>query len=144
MALAGVGVSPVLLISDLGKPTRFLNMLRMFKVTSPMSVGWWILSGSGATTAAAAVNAWTGLLPRTAVLARPAAALFGLPLSTYTAALIANTAIPVWHQARWELPFVFASGAALSAGAATVAVTPPSTPRRHDALPLAGRRSNWY
>jgi hypothetical protein len=125
VALTGVSVSPMLLISDLGKPMRFLNMLRMFKVTSPMSVGSWILSGSGATTAAAALNAWTGLLPATARAARPAAALFGLPLSTYTAALIANTAVPVWHEARWELPFVFASGAALSAGAATVAITPP-------------------
>src|SRR5438309_9598946 len=36
--LAGVSMSPVFLISDLGKPARFLNMLRMFKVTSPMSV----------------------------------------------------------------------------------------------------------
>ena len=54
-ALAGVGVSPVLLISDLGRPGRFLNMLRMFKVTSPMSVGSWILvvSGGASTTAAA-------------------------------------------------------------------------------------------
>ncbi len=126
VALGGVAVSPAFLISDLGKPVRFLNMLRMFKVTSPMSVGSWVLAGSGATTAVAAVNAWTGLLPRTARVARPAAALLGLPLSTYTAALIANTAVPVWHEARRELPFVFAAGAALSAGAATAAITPPA------------------
>jgi hypothetical protein len=124
-ALAGVLVSPVLLASDLGRPERFLKMLRMFKVTSPMSVGSWVLSASGASTAIAAANAWTGLLPRTAKVARPAAALLGLPLSTYTAALIADTAIPVWHQAHRDLPFVFASGAALSAGAAGAILTPP-------------------
>src|SRR5436305_8868005 len=111
-------ISPVLLASDLGRPARFLNMLRMFKATSPMSVGSWVLTGNGINSAAAALNAWTGLLPRSTKLARPAAALLGLPLSTYTAALLANTAVPVWHQARDELPFVFGAGAALSAGAA--------------------------
>jgi hypothetical protein len=138
VAVAGVAISPALLTSDLGKPVRFLNMLRMFKVTSPMSVGSWILSGSGATTAAAALNAWTGLLPRTSRVARPAAALLGLPLSTYTAALIANTAVPVWHEARQTLPFVFASGAALSAGAAAVAVTPPAAAAPARRVALAG------
>ena len=44
--------------------------------------------------------------------------MLGLPLATYTAALIANTAVPAWHEARRELPFVFAAGAAASAGAA--------------------------
>ena len=46
VALAGLTVSPALLISDLGRPPRFLNMLRMFKVTSPMSVGTWVLSAA--------------------------------------------------------------------------------------------------
>src|SRR5947209_8723374 len=123
-ALVGVTLSPALLTSDLGKPARFLNMLRMFKVTSPMSVGSWVLSGAGATTGLAAVNAWTGMFATPSKLARPTAALLGLPLCTYTAALVTNTAVPAWHEARGTLPFVFASGAALSAGAAAVAVTP--------------------
>jgi hypothetical protein len=124
ISLASVAVSPALLVSDLGRPARFLNMLRMFKVTSPMSVGSWILSGSGAATSLAALGAFTPLLPRTTRAARAGAALLGLPLSTYTAALIANTAVPVWHVARRELPFVFGAGAALSAGAAAAIVTP--------------------
>jgi hypothetical protein len=95
----------------------------MFKVTSPMSVGSWILSASGAATAVATLNAWTGSFPRLSRVARPSAALLGLPLSTYTAALIANTAVPVWHEARRDLPLVFAAGAALSAGAAATAAT---------------------
>jgi Polysulfide reductase len=135
-SLAGITASPALLVSDLGRPERFLNMLRVFKPTSPMSVGSWILSGSGAFTALATANAWTGLFPRTATVAKPVAALLGLPLSTYTAALVANTAVPVWHEARTTLPFVFGAGAALSAGAAAVALTPTehAAPARRVAL----------
>ncbi len=125
IALIGGTVSPALLISDLGRPMRFLNMLRMFKVTSPMSVGSWILAAAGATIAPSALHALTGLLPGIARRARPVAAVMGLPLSTYTAALIANTAVPVWHEARRTLPFVFGAGAAASAGAAATLVTPP-------------------
>lgn len=139
VAFAGIAASPPLLISDLGRPERFLNMLRMFKVTSPMSVGSWVLAASGTATAVAAADEWTGLLARPAKLARPSAALLGLPLATYTAALIADTAVPVWHEGRRWLPFVFGSGAALSAAAAAVAVTPPgyARPARRLALGAA-------
>ena len=65
-AAVAVGVSPALLISDLGRPERFLNMLRLFKVTSPMSVGSWVLGGSGLATTVAAADAWTGLRARAA------------------------------------------------------------------------------
>jgi formate-dependent nitrite reductase membrane component NrfD len=123
-ALAGVGVSPALLISDLGRPARFLNMLRMFKVTSPMSVGSWVLAAGGAATGLSALSALTGRLPALGRLAKPAAGALGLPLSTYTAALIAQTAVPAWHEARGELPVLFAGGAAASAGAAATVLTP--------------------
>jgi hypothetical protein len=117
---------------------RFLNMLRVFKVSSPMSVGSWILSGSGTLTAIATANAWLGVFPRLARAARPGAALLGLPLSTYTGALLSNTAIPVWHEARRMLPFVFATGAGLSAGAAAVLVTPVDDAAAARRLALAG------
>ena len=126
VAIAGISVSPPLLIADLGVPTRFMNMLRMFKVTSPMSVGSWILSGSGTATGIAAANTFTGLFGGPAAVAKPAAALFGLPLATYTGALIANTSVPVWHEARLSLPALFAGGAAASAGAAATLLTPPA------------------
>src|SRR3954451_5159575 len=125
VSLAGVTASPALLIADLGVPSRFLNMLRMFKVTSPMSVGAWNLAASGATTTVAAASALTGLFPRAGAAAKASSALLGLPLSTYTAALIAQTAVPVWHEARVDLPFVFAAGAAMSAGAASTIAAPP-------------------
>lgn len=124
VSFGAIGLSPAFLISDLGRPERFINMLRMFKVTSPMSVGSWVLSVSGASTAAAFADSWLPASVPGGRVAKPVAALFGLPLSTYTAALLANTAVPVWHEARRELPFVFASGAALSAGAATAAASP--------------------
>lgn len=124
-ALGAAAVSPPLLISDLGVPSRFLHMLRMVKVSSPMSVGTWILSAFGAATGGAALHALTGRAPRTAAACRPAAALLGLPLATYTGALIAQTSVPVWHEARRHLPAVFAAGAAVSAGAAATALTPP-------------------
>jgi hypothetical protein len=136
-AMMGGAVSPILLISDLGKPERFLNMLRMFKVTSPMSVGSWILVAVGGSVPVAALDAWTGLIPG-GKYARRTAALLGLPLSTYTAALISNTAIPTWHKAHRILPFVFGSGAATSAGAAAVALTPPAAAAPARRLALAG------
>ncbi len=124
VCLAGGTASPVLLITDLGVPSRFFNMMRVFKVTSPMNVGSWILAGTGTAAAGATAHELFGLLPRTGRVARALAALLGLPLATYTAALLANTAVPVWHEARRELPFVFAGSAAASAGAAAAVVTP--------------------
>jgi Polysulphide reductase, NrfD len=123
-ALAGIGASPALLISDLGKPVRFLNMLRMFKVTSPMSVGSWVLAASGSLTAVAVGSELTGLYPGVGRAAKVGSAALGMPLATYTAGLVANTSVPAWHDARFTLPFVFAGSSAASAGAAAVALTP--------------------
>jgi formate-dependent nitrite reductase membrane component NrfD len=118
-------VSPVLLISDLGRPERFLNMFRVFKVTSPMSVGSWTLGVSGGASTTAAVLELLGKLPRVKALAEIASIAAGPPLATYTGALLANTAIPVWSEARDELPWLFGASAVASAGAAAALVTPP-------------------
>jgi hypothetical protein len=100
-------------------------MLRMFKVTSPMSVGSWVLSGFGATAAASAGRELLGVFPATGRAAQVAGAGLGPLLATYTATLIANTAVPVWHEARQELPFVFGASAVGTAGALATLVTPP-------------------
>ncbi len=118
LALAGVTVSPALLISDLGRPERFLNMLRVFKITSPMSVGSWILSTNGGVVTAAALAAFLRRPPFVLRASAPAAAVAGPALTTYTAVLVANSAIPAWSEARRHLPFVFAGSGAASAGAA--------------------------
>jgi hypothetical protein len=104
-ALVGLAVSPPLLIADLGRPERFLNMLRVFKVSSPMSVGSWVLALYGAATGVAAGSELTGLAPGVGRAAKLPAALLGLPLATYTAGLLSNTAVPVWHEGRMILPF---------------------------------------
>jgi len=126
IASAADAVSPILLISDLGRPERFLNMLRVFKVTSPMSVGSWILAYSSATSSVSAFLNTIGRLKRVSELTRTAAAVSGAPLAVYTATLISDTAIPVWHEARRELPFLFGSSAIASAGAAATIVVPPA------------------
>jgi DMSO reductase anchor subunit len=136
-AFAGIAVSPVLLISDLGVRTRFLNMLRVFKVTSPMSVGSWILTIEGGVVTLAAAHEFLGWFPRPlARVAEAAAALFGMPLATYTAALIANTSVPAWHEGRHELPFAFAGGSAMAAGGAAAILTrgPAGGPARRLAI----------
>lgn len=139
VAFAAIAVSPPLLISDLGRPARFYNMLRVVKPSSPMSVGSWILSAAGATTALSTLGTFTGRLPVVSRLSGAAAAVLGLPLATYTAVLIANTAVPVWHEARHHLPFVFAGGSSAGAGAAATLFTPHaySAPARRLTL-LAG------
>jgi formate-dependent nitrite reductase membrane component NrfD len=124
IASAADAVSPLLLISDLGRPERFLNMLRVFKVTSPMSVGSWILAYSSAASSVSAFLNTIGRMPRVADLARLASAGSGAPLAVYTSTLISDTAIPVWHEARRELPFLFGSSAVASAGAAASIAVP--------------------
>jgi hypothetical protein len=123
---AADAVSPLLLISDLGRPERFLNMLRVFKVTSPMSVGSWILAVSSAGSSGAAFLNAIGRLRRVGDVARTVSAVSGAPLAVYTATLISDTAIPVWHEARHELPFLFGSSAAATAGAAAAIAVPPA------------------
>ena len=123
-ALGGATVSPLLLISDLGKPERFYNMLRVLKPTSPMSVGTWILSAFGTSTGAAVASELLGIFPRVGRACEALSALLGPALATYTAVLVADTSIPVWHEARRELPLLFAASSAASAGAAAAILTP--------------------
>jgi formate-dependent nitrite reductase membrane component NrfD len=133
-----IGVSPALLIVDLGRPARFLNMLRMFKVTSPMSVGTWIVTFSGLASGLATSLEVLGRFARAKLVAEAAAGALGPFLSTYTAALLADTSVPVWHEARRELPFVFAGSSAASAGGACALIAPPQVARPARRLAIAG------
>jgi len=123
IAAAGSVISPGLLIADLGRPERFLAMMRVFKPQSPMSVGVWTLLGFSTGAAATAFaeflsNRYGPSLPlRVLENAGQAASLaFGLPFSNYTGVLIGATAIPVWNQSAGDLPIHFAASAV---GAAT-------------------------
>lgn len=126
-ALGGLSVSMVALVHDLGRPERFVNMLRVIKPTSPMSIGTWILSAyaPGAVLAGGAelvrLLPWNlGLIGRLLhFAARPgglAAAVFAPGVASYTAVLLTDTATPAWHDAHRELPFVFVGSAAAASG----------------------------
>jgi Polysulphide reductase, NrfD len=124
IAAAGSVISPALLIADLGRPARFLAMLRVFKPQSPMSVGVWTLLGfsSGAAAAAFAqflADRYGASLPlRVLENAGEAVSLaFGLPFSNYTGVLIGATAIPIWNRNAGHLPVHFgASGLGAAVG----------------------------
>jgi len=124
IAAVGGAISPPLLIGDLGRPERFLNMLRVFKLQSPMSVGAWTLVAFSNAAGAAAFADWIdratgGRVPVRVIgnAAETVAAATGLVLSTYTGVLIGATAIPVWSDNVRVLPVHFgasAVGAAVS------------------------------
>jgi formate-dependent nitrite reductase membrane component NrfD len=117
-AIGGAVLSPILLIMDLGRPHLFLNMLRVFKHRSPMSMGAWILSAFGACAVPGLIalelhahQVFPGTLDQ---LLRVAAgififgsAIFGTLLATYTGVLIGVTAIPAWFLHRTLLPIHF-------------------------------------
>lgn len=124
-AAVGAAVGPGLLVSDLGRPERFYNMLRVFRPTSPMNVGSWVLTVYGPAAVGAAALDELGVSPRLQRLAEGVASVLGPVLATYTSVLVSDTAVPVWREARRELPFVFAGGAVASAGAAAAVVLPP-------------------
>jgi hypothetical protein len=116
IAAAGSVISPALLIADLGRPERFLAMLRVFKPQSPMSVGVWTLLGFSGGAAAAAFAGFLhdrygpSLPVRVLENAGQAASLaFGLPFSNYTGVLIGASAIPVWNRNAGDLPLHFAA-----------------------------------
>jgi formate-dependent nitrite reductase membrane component NrfD len=115
-AAGAIGLSAVALVEDLGRPLRFLNMLRVLKVTSPMSVGTWLISAYAPAAMAAAACAVTGKLPKAGALATIGAAAVGSGVCTYTAALVSDTAVPAWHEAYREMPYLFVGSAASAAG----------------------------
>lgn len=136
-SLGAIGASTYFLVHDLGVPSRFLNMLRVAKPTSPMSMGTWILATFGPGIGVAAVSELAGALPDRGILrsvrlvAPPAGRVAGYtagamaaPLATYTAVLLADTATPAWHESYRVLPFVF-SGSALAAGSGAALLATP-------------------
>jgi len=137
-AAAGATVSPALLVSDLGRPGRFANMLRVFQPTSPMSIGSWILTAFGGAAGIAALSEVTGRGRPLGRAAGAAAGLLGPVLSTYTAVLVGQTSIPVWERARTRLPALFASSAAASAGGLACVVTQARHARAARLLALGG------
>jgi formate-dependent nitrite reductase membrane component NrfD len=147
-AAAALAGSLAALIHDLGRPARFLNMLRMLKVTSPMSVGTWIVSAYAPLAYAAAADELpAALLPGplaglVKLAARPAgltAALIAPAVASYTGVLLADTATPTWNASRRHLPFLFAASAAAASSGMGMLAAPVADagPARRLALAAA-------
>jgi hypothetical protein len=128
-AAAGAYAGGAVLTLELGRPERFLHMLRVAKLTSPMSVGSWILSAHSGLVTAAAGSEVTGRLAGLGTAAGAASAVTGPLLAAYPAVLLANTAVPAWHEAHRELPVLFVGGAMTSAAAAGLAASAVSRDR---------------
>ena len=136
-SLGALTASTYFLVNDLGRPDRLLNMLRVAKPTSPMSMGSWVLAAFGPAAGAAALAEFADtlpargplgvvrrLLPPVGRVAGWAAAALAPALATYTAVLLADTAVPAWHEAHPELPFVFTGSALASASGVGLALAP--------------------
>lgn len=117
VALGAALPAAPLLIADLGRPARFLNMLRIFKPRSPMSMGAWCLVAFS-TSAAGAVTADVFGFRRLGTVGGAVTALFGAYLGSYTGALLAATATPLWARSRVLLAPIFVCTAAASGAAA--------------------------
>jgi len=140
VSLAALLPCPPLLIWDLGRPERFLHMLRVVKLRSPMSLGTWGLilfsgvSAIGAAQQAAHDGHLGGGAPARALRRMPAGPVDAAGLATafflagYTGVLLGATAVPLWARASNHLPPLFMASATSSACAviATVMAHDPS------------------
>ena len=99
-------------------------MLRVFKPTSALSMGTYILSPFSAAAGATAAVELLGWFPRLKRFGGIVSALFGGPMATYTAVLLANTAVPSWRAPHKQLPFVFSGSAMAAGGGLTMIFTP--------------------
>ncbi|HVM65428.1 MAG TPA: NrfD/PsrC family molybdoenzyme membrane anchor subunit [Acidimicrobiales bacterium] len=123
-AATALGLGVAGLVHDLGRPARFMNMLRVVKPTSPMSVGSWLLSVYGPAAGVAAATAVTGRMPVLGAAATAGAALTGPAVAAYTGALISSTAVPAWHDGHREMPYVFVGSAASAAAGMALVLSP--------------------
>jgi formate-dependent nitrite reductase membrane component NrfD len=138
VAALGGAAGSVLLIVDLGRPERFLHMLRVFRPTSAMSVGSWILAGAASATMGSALLARrNGAIGRLGDAAGAIAAILGLPLSGYTAVLLGATAVPLWNATRRSLPHLFI-GTSVSGLASLFGLLPPLSSREEKVVSRFG------
>jgi formate-dependent nitrite reductase membrane component NrfD len=131
VALGAVMPGAPLLILDLGRPERFFNMLRIFKPRSPMSMGAWCLMGFSTVSGAAVAADLTGREKPARALGA-LTALFGTYLGSYTGALLAATAVPVWGRSRLFLgPIFVCTATATGAAANRLVLVATGTPVGH-------------
>jgi formate-dependent nitrite reductase membrane component NrfD len=137
-AAGAISLSMVALVHDLGRPMRFVNMLRVLKVTSPMSIGTWILSAYTPLALTAAACNLTRKWRLISGVATIGAAALGPAVASYTGVLLADTATPAWHGAYHELPYLFVGSAASAAGGFGMLAVRPDQARQAVRLAVAG------
>ena len=135
IALAGAILGGILLIIDLHTRHRFYNMLRIFRPTSPMSIGTYVLMSFGFWSLIALVTQLLGFTV-IATICGVLAALSGWWMTTYTAALLASTATPLWAAAPRSLATRFAASAMATAAASLCLVSIWTVPQAHIVLAL--------
>ena len=141
IGIVGSTTGAALLIHDLGRPLRFLAMMRVFRPTSPMNMGVWILSGAAPTAIVTGlfINR-DGLLGVVAEVCGYVSGIFGAGLAGYTGVVVANTAIPAWQASRRWLPLLFmASSASAAAGVIDVVLSDIPSQRMTRIFGAAGR-----
>ena len=124
IALPLVAVCGLLLIADLGVPTRFLNMMRVFKFWDPMSIGAWAVGVFGLFTFASAVLSLSSSPERDRLrrMISLVGMFFGFFLASYTGVLLSSSALPFWSDARLMGALFLASGASTGMAAISLIV----------------------
>jgi Polysulphide reductase, NrfD len=139
VALAAVSPAPLLLIADLGRPGRFLNMLRIFKPRSPMNLGAWCLVAFSATSAGGVAADLLRFEAAARGMGAATAALGGY-LGSYTGVLLASTAVPVWSRSRSFLgPIFMATATATGAALTRLVLVGRGLPEGHPTRVALGR-----
>lgn len=143
LALVLLVIDLGLLVLDLGDKLRFHHMLRVFKPSSPMSLGTWCLTGYALfLTAVVALDAAValGLIPADgpAKWARTAAVVGALPFcfgsAAYKGVLFSTTAQPGWRDARWLGAYLLNSAVLLGTAQALVIATLAGADQAAEAL----------
>ncbi|WP_207462377.1 NrfD/PsrC family molybdoenzyme membrane anchor subunit [Azospirillum sp. SYSU D00513] len=134
IAVGGSAVGGVLLIADLHTPDRWYNMLRIYRSTSPMSIGTYILSGFAGFSAIALGADLLGM-KRVAKAAQVPAAVAGAGMSVYTAALLSATSTPLWAAEPRLLGVRFAASS-MAAAASALSVVEQAGQRQDTARTL--------
>lgn len=151
-AIAAGGAGSLALIADLGRPERLLNMFRVFKISSPMNMGSWLLGAFGGTAAVASLPEFDNLTKQKFPLpdglrsfvhsvATPfgvSSGLLGAPLAVYTSVLFGDTSVPAWNEARKHLPWLFVSSASAATGGMAMVTTDPAETGPSRMLAVAG------
>ena len=123
--IIGSTLGAAFLIHDLGRPARFLMMMRVFRPTSPMNMGVWILGGAAPTAISTGLLINRDGLPGViGEITGYLSGIFGAALAGYTGVLVSNSAIPVWQESRRWMPVLFVASSAASAASVIDIISP--------------------